>query len=1227
MGYFDRYESVSTKNKWSRLLNDSNKKKETTRILSDEQQGRDKLKKKDEEYYTSLSSTGTTLNRRKRDRTTSYTSTTPTPAPLTKKYGTAAQLEAYRKYSSRFSGGGRGSFAPQSYEEFTNNAAQKEAEEKAEQEQELLDLSTKKTNNETAQNTQQFVSALNFNDPVAFAVRYALNPTNYIELDSFGDEEVRDFVTDVRSGDYEALETLRSRPDVIRALVRETANHFISKRELPNTYTVETEMFAEDDTFAFAPTVREYLSFTPDELISQFNNPFEIDPDTGQRISPRRTVFPESGTGFLLNDEEARNAAVWTMTEKQQSNFVASWIESQMYLIEDGNFDQIEAVPVLGPMFQEILKEKLDMLLNRHSPVSDSESDELMFLSLISGFEEIPITDEQMAKLNEYYDPLIDKEFKEISGMNLDIKDTAVGALKQVGLNVLQGVGPLGDTLPDSSEIGPRREDTKTGKELKSIIDSQAGIRGVDIDPTYVEKLMDTTTAKGLQGLMYAFDKGEDISRPFVQKILMPMLEAQMDFQTGQFLTTPKEERASATLVNNKIVEFGLVEALNPANVMFVIPFVGPGSRFIRAVQTGNKLLAASILADEFMLLGNTPAAVDGIMRGVVYASRHGLKGALHTFPELASNKAFMGLMRGADNKVVRREVEHEVGRVTAANADTIHHNKVLEALLGRGDKSVDEAKKGLDEGVFEKIAADYDSGRIEYPLKDFDPETAKGVLGEESDVFGPDLVRGERLNQVKRALEGKSTVGEGFASGRKSFGAKFGDDVVPVTDAFTRLRANRFETFGETEQLLEEMGATRRELGEALQKNLPIEQTDAMQSKIDNLEIEVSARGNEPGAGNVFKSTDEGTDEWYLQQENIDEGASAVNRKDALAIGHVMSDPTSKPFGSGTIYDPIDEAYENKVAFTVRETKKIQAETTGREFYFRESFDEAQDGYSFTVFGVSDEAAEFIRANPDGLPTNVEDFVKLVDGGKITGDQKIFVDKLFNLGKPADQLDALDDVGRALGSKINKHVDSMDNVSKAKQATKEGRQAMVDEQKSMIETIAYGIVRDDPELQARLVKRLNQVYEEFANLPIDSHGLLNEFGHFFDTGDELPVTAIKKLWDEQVPNARRFVTQTRASESDSALAAITRFMDETGTITITRVGDDKIVVDAVRYIGEQQAKAIKGLVANEGITDISFSFDKVFGVRAGGRQTLFKGKTGKAFDDILDQSTGVCSL
>ncbi len=28
MGYFDRYESVSTKNRWSRLLNDSNKKKE-----------------------------------------------------------------------------------------------------------------------------------------------------------------------------------------------------------------------------------------------------------------------------------------------------------------------------------------------------------------------------------------------------------------------------------------------------------------------------------------------------------------------------------------------------------------------------------------------------------------------------------------------------------------------------------------------------------------------------------------------------------------------------------------------------------------------------------------------------------------------------------------------------------------------------------------------------------------------------------------------------------------------------------------------------------------------------------------------------------------------------------------------------------------------------------------------------------------------------------------------
>jgi hypothetical protein len=137
----------------------------------------------------------------------------------------------------------------------------------------------------------------------------------------------------------------------------------------------------------------------------------------------------------------------------------------------------------------------------------------------------------------------------------------------------------------------------------------------------------------------------------------------------------------------------------------------------------------------------------------------------------------------------------------------------------------------------------------------------------------------------------------------------------------------------------------------------------------------------------------------------------------------------------------------------------------------------------------------------------------------------------------------------------------------------------------------------------------------------------MNAFGEFFDLEDAIPARVIKGIWDEQVPNARRFITQTKATESDSTLGAITRFMDETATIAITRQGDDKIVVEAVRFIDEPQAKSLRTLIDNEGISDISFSFDKVYGVRAGERQTLYRGKTGKAFDDVLRDSTGVCSV
>ena len=315
---------------------------------------------------------------------------------------------------------------------------------------------------------------------------------------------------------------------------------------------------------------------------------------------------------------------------------------------------------------------------------------------------------------------------------------------------------------------------------------------------------------------------------------------------------------------------------------------------------------------------------------------------------------------------------------------------------------------------------------------------------------------------------------------------------------------------------------------------------------------------------------------------------------------------------------------YENKVAEIVRRARFIQEET-GQQFYFREFFDEPSGDKAFSVFGVGDEAATSIKNNNVGLPSKVEDFIKVVDGVSLGGNQGKFVDNLFDLGKPADEL--IDSVDRGISQKISQQFDEINSFDTARLNTSEGREALATIQRQAIETIAYGISRTDPKLGDKLTRGLEQSFTELSVLPEGSNGLLNEIGNWWVTGDDIPTTAIRNIWKERVPDSVNFIESAKATESDQALAEITRAMDETSTIALTRQGNAKIVIEAVRFIDPMQAQAIRKVIAGENITDVSFSFDSVIGVRTKGVDSkLYRGKTGKAFDDVLTDSTGVCS-
>ena len=392
------------------------------------------------------------------------------------------------------------------------------------------------------------------------------------------------------------------------------------------------------------------------------------------------SVDRSSAQAFLQKNPTVQMEAIMSLSWEQQSDFISAWVGSQSDLIAEGRFDELVAVPVFGELMEKELDNLLNTALRERRELTEEEINTATFLSLAAGFTEIEYSPSQLNILES-----IRKEEtppKEDTGGALGVVKDITGAIPTISL---QGKDVRG------------KEDERSETE-KLILEQQDLLRG-NIPPGFEEKILSGEGA-GLYiigtKMMEGFELGEKVSRPLTRDILQPLLTRMVetsapiqaaslttpgvniglegagvpDISTGSVtiptgdipllpdITTPDvgvtraidPKTAATDVINSKIVEVAGMELLNPANVMFAIPFIGPGSRFARAMQTGTRLRAFAILADEFALTGNTPGIAGGLARGLGSTTRIGLNKTLARWPWLARNPDFIRMMQGFEN-------------------------------------------------------------------------------------------------------------------------------------------------------------------------------------------------------------------------------------------------------------------------------------------------------------------------------------------------------------------------------------------------------------------------------------------------------------------------------------------------------------------------------------------------------------------------------------------------
>ncbi|MEK0324662.1 MAG: hypothetical protein QQN63_03065, partial [Nitrosopumilus sp.] len=92
-------------------------------------------------------------------------------------------------------------------------------------------------------------------------------------------------------------------------------------------------------------------------------------------------------------------------------------------------------------------------------------------------------------------------------------------------------------------------------------------------------------------------------------------------------------------------------EMLNPINFLFIIPFVGPGSKFVQAVKSGRYAYAAFVLVDEMVATGSTPEMVSGALGGMRSLMVRGLTETLMRSPGLKKNNIWQRWMINFGNR------------------------------------------------------------------------------------------------------------------------------------------------------------------------------------------------------------------------------------------------------------------------------------------------------------------------------------------------------------------------------------------------------------------------------------------------------------------------------------------------------------------------------------------------------------------------------------------------
>ncbi|HEC66047.1 MAG TPA: hypothetical protein ENI23_12200 [bacterium] len=982
MVWFDKYESLSKRNKWRKMATDSEKRIEAKRLVR-EQETKDKKKLEDDTRREALQTRLQWFRENERVPAKKEQTVTPTPSRRD-----PTSLVDYSQPPTSIMGGfprddpdyySGGKFRAEQVED---NRREKE-EETTRKRATFRNIDAELARRQAVKDFVTAADILDYSSADSAAYRMILAPNSTIPLSAFDDvPETRDFIIDVRGGNYDRISELQQPGSKIGSdLLNQHRFNYSSRLGEPE----ETP-----EGLSFAPKLSEIVDYDASDL--------------GKFYKGDDVIVGDEARAFFIPDEAEREAALLSMPWEEQIQFSLQWIfELQEDKIIGGKFNELTPVPGLGKLYEDSLLLLADIAINERRILTEEERALAEFFSLAAGFPDISLTQEQKDTLAQI---LRDEEKIAVEAGTFEGESDYVNFLERLSKPSELGV----EEIPMSEEA--LLIHSPMAQLEAQIREEQDFIRG-NIPLSDFERMTKIhPVGIVIANMIRAFEEGyHHISKPLYEKYIGPTLATtggatygaietgiSLPAITGVPLAPDVRGTVSDTYRNAVTSETANVvggELLNPMNVTFVVPFIGPGSRFMKAYQAGNRLLAVQILADEFMFTGRTPEIAGYFARqgtrGLAAVSKMGLRSTLKRWPELRGNNVFIRMMSGVKRAgkdvalpwldqparaQARRELLETISRTNLAAANK---NKILRLLRAR--------QAGMN---------------VTYSLNEFDPSLIKQTILENN------LLVEESLTGTVRAYP---YIGTGL-----------------------------------------------------------------------------------PGQEETVRLLREGT---------VDE---IISRAEDTAI-------------------------------------------------------QIEKGFTPVERGINNE--------------------------------------ISRLGTVIDELSG----------------------NTAKMATKKGRLERTVVLRELTEVIAYRVGRGMDDLGDNLVLKTEQLYDEMDILVEGNNGLLSPTGRFYDLGDETPTQAARNIWDKTVEGIDDLPNEIGGTEGDILSGIITRFSDEVGIIGITRVGDNKLIIEATTDITKQQIDQIRRIIREENIKDIDFSFDTVHGIRANERQILYRGAPDEKFDDILNKT------